>query len=250
MMLNGGDHRFRDVIASALGWWADAGVDALADDATRDWLAPPQPRMEMLATTPIAPASAPVAAPEAAGLPDTIEALHALLATGDYMPNAAPPGRRVGPAGTPGAELMIVADMPDPGDGEAGHLFGAETGRLFDAMLAAMGRDRARIYYAPLSPARIAGRIDERQGEALTRLMRRHIALAKPRALILFGDETARWLLGPDALNERGGLRSVEHDEGHVPAIATFHPRHLRRMPALKGAAWADMRLLLGVLGQ
>jgi len=33
-----------------------------------------------------------------------------------------------------------------------------------------------------------------------------------------------------------------------VPAIATFHPRHLRRMPALKAATWTDMRLLLGVL--
>ena len=166
------------------------------------------------------------------------------------MPSAAPPGRRVGPAGTPGAELMIVADMPDPDDTEAGHLFGAETGRLFDAMLSAMGRDRTQIYYAPFSPARIAGRIDEKQGEALARLMRHHIALARPRALILFGDETARWLIGPDALNNRGGLRSVEHDGGSVPAIATFHPRHLRRMPALKAAAWADMRLLLGVLGQ
>ncbi|WP_019832963.1 uracil-DNA glycosylase family protein [Sphingomonas sp. PR090111-T3T-6A] len=250
MMLDGGDHRFRDVIASALGWWADAGVDNLADDATRDWLAPPPPRLEMAATAPIAPASAPAAAPEPAGLPDTIEALQTLLATGSYMPNAAPPGRRVGPSGAAGAELMIVADMPDPGDGEAGHLFGAETGRLFDAMLAAMGRDRARIYTAPLSPARIAGRIDEKQGEALARLMRRHIALAKPKALILFGDEAARWLIGPDALSSRGGLRMVQHDEGSVPAIATFHPRHLRRMPALKGAAWADMRLLLGVLAQ
>lgn len=246
LMLDGGDHRFRDVIASALGWWADAGVDSLADDSNRDWLATPPAKAEPSAA-PAIPAAAP---PPPDAPPETLEALHTLLATGDYMPAAAPPGRRVAPAGTPGAELMIIADMPDPHDTEAGHLFGAETGPLFDAMLAAMGRDRTQIYYAALSPVRIAGRIDDKQGEALAQLMRHHIALARPKALILFGDETARWLIGPDALNNRGGLRCVEHDGGNLPAIATLHPRHMRRMPALKAAAWADMRLLLGVLGQ
>ncbi len=246
-MLNGGDHRFRDIVASALGWWADAGVDSLADETTRDWLAPPaRPAPPSLPVPgPTGPAAA---APSAAAFPDTLEALHALLADGEYMPNPAPPGRRVAPAGDPASGLMIVVDMPDPGDAEAGCLFAGETARLFDAMLAAMGRDRANIYTAPFSPARAAGRIDERQGEALARLMRHHISLVAPKALILFGDEAARWLIGEEALATRGGLRSVQHRDGMVAAIATFHPRHLRRMPALKAAAWADMRLLLGVL--
>jgi len=252
-VLNGGDHRFRDVVASALGWWADAGVDSLADESVRDWLAPPPRPASISVAVSDSPSPPPIAAPiEAAPapatLPDTLEGLHALLAEGDYIPNAAPPGRRVAPAGDPGAGLMIIADMPDPGDAEAGHLFAGETARLFDAMLAAMGRDRATIYTAPLSPVRPAGRLDARQGEALARLMRHHIALAKPRALILFGDEAARWLIGEEALATRGGLRSVQHEGGTVPAIATFHPRHLRRMPALKAASWSDMRLLLGVL--
>ncbi len=254
-MLNGGDHRFRDVVASALGWWADAGVDSLADETVRDWLGPPPrpapvaaPVSDAPSPTPIAASAVAAPASSAATLPDTLEALHALLAEGDYIPNAAPPGRRVAPAGDPAAGLMIIADMPDPGDAEAGHLFAGETARLFDAMLVAMGRDRPTIYYAPFSPVRPAGRLDERQGEALARLMRHHIALAKPRALILFGDEATRWLIGEEALTTRGGLRSVQHEGGTIPAIATFHPRHLRRMPALKAASWADMRLLLGVL--
>ena len=162
-MLNGGDHRFRDLVASALGWWADAGVDSLADENVRDWLAPP-PRPAPVSVagsdppTPppmAAPAvAAPTPNPSPAELPDTLEGLHALLAEGDYIPNAAPPGRRVAPAGNPATGLMIIADMPDPGDAEAGHLFAGETARLFDAMLAAMGRDRSTIYYAPFSPVR------------------------------------------------------------------------------------------------
>jgi uracil-DNA glycosylase len=240
-MLSGGDHRFRDTVASALGWWAGAGVDTSVDEEARDWLkAAPKPGSPITAAAQEPPAS----------LPDTIETLHALLATGAYVSQPAPPGRRVAPSGTPASGLMIVADMPDPGDAEAGHLFAGETARLFDAMLAAMGFDRASIYLTPFCPARTAGRVDERQCEALTTLMRRHIALAAPAALILFGDEPARRLIGPDALQARGGLRSVKHDGGTVPAIATFHPRHLRRMPALKASAWADMRSLLGVLAR
>jgi DNA polymerase len=216
-------------------------VDGVVEEHVRDWLAPPS-RLE----SPVA-----IAAPEpSAGLPDTIEALHTLLATGAYAPQPAPPSRRVAASGTSVSDLMIIADMPDPGDAEAGHLFAGETARLFDAMLTAMGRDRTSIYLVPFCPARVAGRIDERQSEALAGLMRRHIALAGPRALILFGDEPARRLIGPEVLQTRGGLRSVKHDGGTVSAIATFHPRHLRRMPTLKAGAWVDMRSLLGVLAQ
>jgi DNA polymerase len=248
LVLNGGQYRYRDVVASALGWWADAGVDVLADEDVRDWLAPPPPKAS------IVPAGIPTATvaptPVAAALPDTLGALHALLATGAYAPSPAPPRLRVAPSGDPAADLMIVADMPDPGDAEAGRLFAGETAALFDAMLAAMGLDRSRVYLAPFSPARAAGRLDPTQGEALATLMRRHIALAAPKALILFGDSVAHCLLGPDALATRGGIRSVNHDGGIVPAIATFHPRHLRRMPSLKSASWTDMRLLLGVLAR
>lgn len=247
-MLNGGDYRYRDVVASALGWWADAGVDMLADEDVRDWLAPPPPKAPIVPAVLADTGAAPLRA--AAALPETLAALHALLATGDYAPSPAPPRLRVAPSGDPAADVMIVADMPDPGDPEAGRLFAGETAALFDAMLAALGLDRARIYLAPFSPARAAGRLDAKQGEALATLMRRHISLAAPKALILFGDSVAHGLLGPEALATRGGIRDVNHDGGIVPAIATFHPRHLRRMPSLKAATWTDMRLLLGVLAR
>lgn len=236
-MLNGGQHRFRDVIASAIGWWAEAGLDTIVTEQPRDWLTAPAKAVPVQQ----APKPLPVAA-----LPDVLEALHTLIVTGDYAPQSAPPSRRISPSGAAGSDLMIVADMPDADD--TATLFTGETSKLFDSMLVAMGFDRARIYLAPFSPARSAGRIAPEQGEALAALMRRHVSLAAPKALILFGDEPARWLIGPEALQERGGLRHVNHDHGTVPAIATFHPRHLRRMPALKASAWADMRLLLGVL--
>jgi uracil-DNA glycosylase len=257
-MLNGGQHRLRDTVASALGWWADAGVDMLAGEEPRDWLAAPV-RPAPIAPAPIAdtaahagPATAPAAAPPAApaDLPGDLAGLLALLAAGDYAPRPAPPHLRVAPMGDPAAPLMIVTDMPEAGDERAG-LFSGETAALYDAMLAAMGLDRARVYCAPLSPARFAGgRIDERHVDPLARIMRRHLSLATPKALLLFGDEAARVLLGPDALAKRGGIRFVNHDGGEIPAICITHPRTLRRAPAAKAAAWRDMRLLIGELAR
>jgi uracil-DNA glycosylase len=252
-MLNGGQHRLRDAVASALGWWADAGVDMLADEEVRDWLtaparpapvAPPHP-------APASQADQPAPAPAApATLPADLAGLLALLAGGDYAPRPAPPHLRVAPAGDPAAPLMIVTDMPEAGDERSG-LFSGETATLYDAMLAAMGLDRARVYCAPLSPARFAGgRIDERHVDPLARIMRRHLSLATPRAVLLFGDEAARVLLGPDALAKRGGIRFVNHDGGEIPAICITHPRTLRRAPAAKAAAWRDMRLLIGELAR
>lgn len=260
-MLNGGDHRFRDTIASAIGWWIDAGLDTSVDESARDWLATPvRPAPARPAertahpetATPSAPApiiETPVEAkaPPVADLP----ALHALLASGDYIPKAPPTRLRVKPGGDPASDLMIVADMPEQGDEDAGQLFAGETARLFDAMLAAMGRTRETVYYTSLSPARLpGGRIDDKAGAILAALMRRHVTLAAPKAILLFGDETARLLLGAEAVAKRGGLRVLNHDGGTVPTIAVPHPRLLRQYPARKAATWADMRLLLGVLAR
>lgn len=241
------------MIASAIGWWADAGVDTAVSETPRDWLSDPLPApARPQPALPVSPAAVPGAAeapspPSPAALPNDLAALHALLATGAYVPGAAPPGRRVGPSGDPTAGLMIVADMPDAPDFEAGHLLSGETQRLFDAMLAAMGRSRDSIYLAPLSPARIpGGRIDGPHAAALIALMRRHIALARPKAVMLLGDETCRALLGIERGQARGGLRQLNHDGGTVPAIAIVHPRFLRQHPAAKADAWADMRRLIG----
>ena len=250
-MLNGGGNRFGGLIESALGWWADAGVDTAISETPRDWLAPPAPPPPAIA----APAArTPDAAPSpvTAAMPNDLAALHTLLAEGAYAPAAAPPRLRVAPSGDPASGLMIIADMPDAPDVAAGHLLAGETRRLFDAMLAAMGRSRDTVYLAALSPARISGgRIDAALATPLTALMRRHIALVAPRAVMLLGDETCRALLGVErgqARGEPGGaLRELNHDGGTVPAIAIVHPRFLLRHPAAKAEAWTEMRRLIGV---
>ncbi|USI71874.1 uracil-DNA glycosylase family protein [Sphingomonas morindae] len=246
-MLNGGEHRFGDLIASALGWWSDAGVDSAILETPRDWLAPPPPATHAAPVAPDPAAPLAIAAPAAAAPLDDLAALQAWLATEAYLPEAPPPRRRVAPSGAAGATLMIVADMPDEADLRAGRLF-AEEAALVDAMLTAIGQRRETLYCAPLSPGRLPGGRLGAAAPALVELLRAQIALVRPRALLCFGEEASRALFDRDLLAASQALTPLDHGGHEVAAIATFHPRTLRRQPPLKAEAWRSLQHLLGAL--
>jgi uracil-DNA glycosylase family 4 len=239
-VLAGGQNRFGDTIASALGWWVEAGVDTSISETPRNWLVPPA-RLAVVPSAQVTPALS--------ALPADLSAFQRFLAEEDYVPGAPPASRRLTPFGEPDAGLMVIVDMPDTSDFQARALLGGECARLFDAMLAALGRTRETVYVAPLSPARIgaAGRIASDIAAPLAGLMRHHVALVRPRAIMLMGEETSRALLGMNRAEARGALRPVNHDGGTVSAIAVPHPRTLRQQPGLKADAWREMRRLIGV---
>jgi DNA polymerase len=141
---------------------------------------------------------------------------------------------------------MLLADMPEAADTAGEILFSGEIGGLFDRMLAAIGRDRASIYLAPMAGARVPAR--ELDSAETSRLARHHVKLAAPRLLLLLGNAPSRALLGLDFAAARGRKHDVNHDGTIVPAIATFHPRLLLQQPARKADAWADLRMALEVL--
>jgi DNA polymerase len=242
---------------SALRWWRDAGVDMLVDDAPRDWLRPAA-QVEILAPTPPAhlphadPAQTevggePLAVPSPAlaetPLPATLAAYAAWCADSAIFPELGP--ARVCASGDPAAGLMMLGDMPEASDFDAGQLMSGDLGRLFDRILAAIGRDRASVYLAALCPARPAsGRIAPDTAAALVRAARHHVALAAPKVLLLMGKE-AITAFGLDWPGARGHLHEIHHDGGKTTAIATFHPRMLPQSPARKADFWADLLLLL-----
>lgn len=225
---------------SLLGWWRDAGVDTGISEAPVDWLARANPT----------PEPRPVdQAPAVALLPGTIEALRAWIAEGDDVPEANWGPIRLAATGDTAAGLMIVADVPDRGDAEAGQLFSGEIGQLFDRMLAAIGRDRASVYLVPLASARPpGGRLDALSAARLAEIAAHHIVLARPKRLLLMGDAPSRALLGMDRRDARGKLRSLNHDGVTIETVATFHPRFLLERPAAKAEAWKDLQLLIGGL--
>jgi uracil-DNA glycosylase family 4 len=236
---------WREAMASALSWWQDAGVDIVVDEAPRDWTA----------RDTAAPARAPPSreaepVPEEMPLPATLEAFVDWRFGGD-APEAAWGEPVVHVSGDPAAALMIVTDMPESGDCDAGALLTGDTGRLFDRMLAAIGHDRASVYLASLCIARpVTGLVPREIEERLAELARHHVALAAPRRLLLLGQTVSRAILGADAGWGRGRLQRVNYQGGQSEAVATYHPRFLLTKPAAKAEAWKDLQLLIGGLNQ
>ena len=240
--------------ASALSWWIDAGVDVVVGEEARDWLRP-APAAAPVETKAWAPSRAPAvpAAPirEAEAPPDQLDLFRAWLQSSQDLPHAAPSAPRVCPAGDPAAGLMIMIDMPSAEDCGAGTLLSGEVGRLFDRMLAAIGRDRGTIYFAALSCLRSAdGRLVGEPEKQCGLLARHHIGLAAPKALLLFGDAASKALLGLPVARARGRWHEVATHNGPVRTIATISPRQLLSHPAQKAHAWADLQLLMEGLNE
>ena len=244
-----------------MGWWQDAGLDVLIDEAPRNWLAPVERPVERasapvvtpapMAAQPARPAPAPAAAPAAAAaaaFPDTLPAFREWLASSETL--AMPLAARVASAGDPASGLMVLVDMPDAGDVESGRLLSGDAGMLFDKMIAAIGRGRDSIYLAAMAPGRPAGGyVDKRSGALFVELARHHVALARPRALLLMGDQPSRAFLRQGFVEARGRAHDVALPGGATAAIASFHPRTLLQHPEQKRRSWEDLQLLVKTLG-
>ncbi len=222
---------------SVLDWWREAGVDVAIADAPRNWL------IEPAAGAPAPAAPQPVQAP----IPTTLAAFRSWIESESSLPDGSRPGHRLLAEGDPASNLMILIDMPEPQDGAAGRLLSDETGRLFDRMLAAIGRDRASIYLASLYLTRPVGaRIDPAVLRDMAEIARRHIALAAPKRLLLMGQAASRAILGTELVEIRGKLRIINHGGANVETIASFAPRFLIQNPTRKADVWKDLRLLTG----
>lgn len=226
-----------------LAWWALAGVDCAVAEQPGSWL--------RVADGPRAPFPAPadMGTPAARDKPATLDLFRASLAT-DAQPEARWPGPLILPQGGTDAPLMVVVDMPDPADMTAGALLadGPEhrAGLLFDAMLCAIGLARGDIHLASLFLARPpGGMVEATDLTAAVDRMRVHVALARPRRLLLLGDRTGRALLPANDAGGAQGLRIFNHDGGTVPAVATFHPRLLLTQPAAKAECWRSLQCLI-----
>lgn len=229
--------------ASALDWWREAGVDALIDEVPRNWLAT-DPAPVPLRRAPDARPAAPIA--PALTFPDTLAAFEAWRLS-DAAPEAAWSGARIGAQGSATSGLMILLEMPEREDVPDKLLSGAP-GALFDRMLAAIGRDRASVYLAPMAVVRpISGRIPADAEASLATLIRAQVRLAAPKALLIIGNAASRALIGTEVARARSHLHVINHEggEGSATAVASFHPRFLLERPAAKAEAWKDLQLLI-----
>ncbi len=221
--------------AGLLGWWLDMGVDTPVQDEPRNWLKPSPPP----ASRPAAPVpQTNVAEPSQ----ETLAELRSWLASSAQLPLATATAKRILPHGPEEAPVMLLSDAPALEDFVAGQPIGGEAWALTVKMLAAIGIAADAAYVSPLSCFHVPGaRLNAEDLDACATLARRHIALAKPKRLLLLGEGPARALTGKPFASARGHVHKIEG----VRTVATFAPRHLLRRPSDKALAWHDLLLLM-----
>ncbi|QNE31852.1 uracil-DNA glycosylase [Sphingomonas sp. NBWT7] len=241
------NHNWQALADSALEWWRDAGVDTLVGDAPFQWLSDEAAHEEAVASPAARAPAVSASALPAAALPATAEEF-LRWRIGEAAPEAGWGGALVAASGPVTADLMVLIDCPERDAGDS--LLGGAAGRLFDRMLAAIGRSRDDVHLASVCARRpTAGRMPRDLEARLSEIARHHAGLVAPKRLLVLGDAASRAILSANVMAARGGLHVLNHDGGRVTAVAaSFHPRMLLERPALKAESWKDLQLLIGGL--
>jgi len=226
-------------IDSSYAWWRLAGVEEWTGEIPAIWFDEPAlPR----ATKPRADAVREEAAPAPVAIPETLDTLTDWFLASDVFASVGPRTRRLAPSGPVGG-TMIVVDMPELVDVDAGRLFAGPLEAQVDAVLKAVGLIRDEAYLATMLPGRTPdGRFPANLLPVATEALRQHIRLTHPTKIWAMGDVAAQALFATRVSPKRRELLDFEG----IPAIATIHPRLLLDDPdrERRKGMWPLMQLL------
>ena len=251
---------------AALEWQIELGADEAIGDAPVDRFAAPALPSAPARVTPAAARPAEPADPAAPSTPDhaslaaraeTLEALAEAMAAVDAGALRAGAQNFCFADGRPGAPLMVIGEAPGAEEDSVGRPFVGRAGQLLDRMLAAIGlardaEDLSRaVYIANILPWRPPGnrRPEEHETALFLPYVERHVALARPQALLLLGNTPVKALLGLSGGITRSRGQWAVHPGSGIAAMPSFHPAYLLRTPAQKKAAWADLLEVADRLG-
>jgi uracil-DNA glycosylase len=150
--------------------------------------------------------------------------------------------------GNPDAPLMLIGEAPGADEDRVGRPFVGRSGQLLDRMLAAIGVERGKnAYISNILFWRPPGNRKPTAEETALCLpfVWRHIALARPKLVVLCGGTATAALLGRSEgitrLRGRWFELPVPGLPETLPATAIYHPSFLLRAPANKVESWRDM---------
>lgn len=154
--------------------------------------------------------------------------------------------RTVFGVGNRDAEWMFVGEAPGSEEDRRGEPFVGRAGKLLDAMLASVGKEREEVFIANVLKCRPPNNRDP-HGEEVQQCgayLLRQIDLVKPKLLIALGRFAAQSLL--HTTRPIGKLRGevFEHAASRTPLVVTYHPAYLLRNPLDKRKAWQDLCLI------
>lgn len=217
---------------------------------------PPPRFLQSPASLPLTTQSA--ALPELKSVPlaqkaSTLEELKETIAHFDECPLKATATNMVFGAGDPHARLMIIGEAPGAEEDRQGLPFVGASGHLLDLMLISIGLKRSEVYITNILPWRPPGNRKPSEAETalFTPFVRRHIALIRPKVLLLLGGSAVSALMNTNAgiTKTRGRWLTYTDTDITVQAMASFHPAFLLRTPAQKKLAWRDLSAVREKLG-
>jgi uracil-DNA glycosylase len=255
-----------------LEWQIAMGADEAIDAVAPDRFAPPpaapasSPAPDRVEARP-PPVRPPVAVAPPAGLAQSlaeaavsarrlaaeaasIAALGEAIAGFDACPLKRTATNTVFIDGNPEAPVLIIGEAPGADEDRIGRPFVGRAGQLLDLMLAAIELDRTKVQITNVIYWRPPGNRKPTTAEVASCLpfVLRHIALARPKALVLAGGTAAGALLsqseGITRLRGRWFDLAVPGLDAPVPTIPIFHPAFLLRSPERKREAWRDLLAL------
>jgi len=255
-----------------LAWYVAIGADEAIGDIAADRLSPPTaapvPAAEGPAVTALPPAApvlrqaAPPPAPPAfqgelpravasarelaAAAPD-LEALRQAVTAFEGCALKVTATNTVFSDGNPDSPLMLIGEAPGADEDRIGKPFVGVSGQLLDRMLATIGLDRTRAYITNVLFWRPPGNRKPTPGEidSCRPFVERHIALVRPKLLVLVGGTASGTLVPGSAgimrLRGRWFPLSVPGLDQPVQTMAMYHPSFLLRSPDRKRDSWADL---------
>jgi DNA polymerase len=176
-----------------------------------------------------------------------VEALAAMVAGFDSCSLKRTATNTVFADGNPAGPVMIIGEGPGADEDRIGRPFVGRAGQLLDRMLAAIGLDRGSVMITNVVYWRPPGNRTPTAAEIASCLpfVLRHIALVKPKVLVLCGGTAAGALLpqgqGITRLRGRWFDLAVPGLDRPVPTVPMFHPSFLLRAPERKREAWRDL---------
>ena len=157
--------------------------------------------------------------------------------------------------GVAASRLMFIGEAPGAEEDRNGVPFCGPSGQLLDKMLSFIGLTRAENFYITnclfwRPPGNRQPSADEL--EICRPLVEKHIALVKPKILVLVGGTATSAILNDTRgiTRLRGQVFSYKNDYmgEAVPVHVIYHPSYLLRQPLAKKQAWADLLALKGAI--
>ncbi len=150
--------------------------------------------------------------------------------------------------GIESAEIMLIGEAPGATEDEKGIPFCGESGKLLDNMLAAIGISRTKnayitntIFWRP--PAN--RKPTDHEISICRPFVEKHIALIKPKLIILVGSTATTSLLGKNQgitfIRQNDYPYTNQYLTDVITTTAIFHPAYLLRQPMQKKVTWFDL---------